>query len=106
MQGSKTDIIAQLQKEILPLQGYKHGANSIVADVGLGPVKNAFPNGLFPVSAVHEFICAGKEDAAATGGFILGILSALMKNAGAELWISSSRTIFPPALVFFGIAPE
>jgi len=106
MQGSKADIIAQLQKDILPLQGYKHGANSIAVDAGLGPVRDAFPNGLFPVSAVHEFICHGKEDAAATGGFILGILAALMKNAGAVLWVSSSRTIFPPALVFFGIAPE
>jgi protein ImuA len=58
------------------------------------------------LGAVHEFLCAGAEDAAATGGFIAGILATLMRSGGVSLWISSSRTLFPPALKSFGIDPE
>ncbi len=45
------------------------------------------------------------EENAATGGFVAGIISALMRNGGALIWISASRTIFPPALRSFGILP-
>lgn len=106
MNASKANIIAQLQKDILPLQGFKPILNGAVKDVGLGAIKNAFPNSAFPLGAIHEFICDEIQDAAATSGFIGGILSALMRNGGATLWISSSRMIFPPALKSFGIAPD
>lgn len=46
------------------------------------------------------------EEAAATGGFVAGVLSALMGKGGATVWLSTNRTIFPPALVSFGIAPD
>lgn len=106
MHSTKADIIAQLQKEILPLQGFKSTTNSSAVDVGLGPMKYAFPNATFPLGAVHEFCCTGKKDAAATTGFIAGVMAALMKRGGATLWISSNRTVFPPALKFFGIEPD
>ena len=96
MTGTKADIIAQLQKDILPLQGFKTTLNNTVVDVGLGPIKNAFPNASFPLGAVHEFMYAGAEDAAATGGFVAALLASLMRSGGASIWISSSRLIFPP----------
>jgi protein ImuA len=34
------------------------------------------------------------------------LLGSLMQSRGACLWISTKRTIFPPALKAFGIAPE
>jgi len=106
MTASKADIIAQLQKEILSLQGFKTAFNNTAVDAGLGSIKNAFPNSTFPVGAIHEFISAAAEDGAATGGFVAGILSTLMKTSGATIWISASRTIFPPALKSYGIAPD
>src|SRR5882724_491469 len=106
MPASKADIIAQLQKDILPLQGFKHVMNGTPLDMGIGHIKNAFPNSVFPLGAVHEFCYAGEEDAAATGGFIAGLLSSIMCNGGVCLWIGSSRTIFPPALRSFGIEPD
>lgn len=106
MTGAKADIIAQLQKEILPLQGFKTTLNSSSMDVGLGQIKNAFPNATFPLGAVHEFICSGSEEAAATIGFISGVLTTLMRNRGACIWISSLQTIFPPSLKYFGIEPD
>jgi len=106
MDTSKTTIIAQLQKDILPLQGYKTIVNNAVLDVGLGAIKNAFPNNRFPLGVVHELIYTQPETAAATGGFVWGILASLMRSGGITIWISASRTIFPPALACFGIAPD
>ena len=102
----KSDIIARLQKDILPLQGFKTILNNTVTDVGLGAINDAFPNASFPLGAVHEFISAGAENAAATSGFVAGVLGSLMRSGGAAIWISDSKTIFPPALQSFGIAPD
>lgn len=106
MPTSKAEIIAQLQKDILPLQGFKPIPNGESVDAGLGRIKYAFPNASFPLGAVHEFCCSGAEDAATTHGFIAGILGTLMRRGGVSLWISSSRTLFPPALTSFGIEPD
>ena len=46
------------------------------------------------------------EDGAAACGFIAGILSHLMGSSGAAIWISTARTLFPPALKTFGIQPD
>ena len=106
MNKSKADIFARLQKEILPLQGFKSALTRTAIDIGPGPIKHAFPGAAFPLGAVHEFICNGPESATATSGFIAGILSALMKHSGASVWVSSSRKIYPSALKFFGIEPD
>ena len=106
MPATKPDIIAQLQRDILRLQGFKPASNSNIVDLGLGSMNNAFPDKVFPLGAIHEFICGGAEDAAATGGFMAGLLSSLMRGEGASIWISSSRTLFPPALKRFGISPS
>lgn len=103
---TKANIISQLQKDILPLQGLKAMSNHTPVDMGLGPIKYAFPNAVFPMGATHEFFCDGAENMAATGGFIAGIATALMNYRGACLWISTSSTVFPPALKLFGIDPE
>lgn len=106
MSNSKADIIARLQKEILPLQGCKPAGANSGFDGGLGFIKNAFPNASFPLAAIHEFFCGGAEDVSASSGFIAGIVSALMRNGGVSIWISPAQMIFPPALKSFGIEPE
>ncbi len=105
MLTSRTQIITQLQQEILGLQGFK-STNSVDLNVDLGPINGSFPNGLFPLGAVHEFLTEGPEVAASTSGFIAGILASLMKSGGTSLWVSASRTLFPPALKSFGIQPD
>jgi protein ImuA len=101
----KTDILKDLQADILRLQGFKSGKNGSL-DLGLELMKDAFPNGSFPLGAVHEFLSAQLEDTAPTSGFIAGLLSSLIKSKGIALWISSSRTLFPPALKSFGLSPD
>jgi protein ImuA len=106
MNTAKENSIAQLKKEILILEGFKSTGNAVALDGIPVAIKNAFPNAAFPLGAVHEFIAAGAEDAAATTGFITGILSSIMRSAGASIWISGSQSIFPPALKSFGIRPD
>jgi protein ImuA len=101
----RAEILAGLQSDIMRLQGFKPSTNQAV-DVGLGPLRSAFPNGSFPLGCVHEFLPARPEDSAATSGFIAGILSSLMGEDGSAVWISSSRILFPPALKSFGLKPE
>jgi protein ImuA len=101
----KADIIAELQKEILRLEGFKLVGNSAI-DLGLGPISEAFPNASFPTGAVHEFLSANPEETAASSGFISGLLANLMGSNGTALWISSHRNLFPPALKNFGVQPD
>jgi protein ImuA len=101
----RADIIAELQTDILRLEGFKP-SGSCEIDIGLGSIKDALPNGSFPLGAVHEFLSGQAEDAAATCGFIAGLLAPLMGTNGTALWISCSRTLFPPALQSFGIRPD
>jgi protein ImuA len=103
--SSRREILASLKGELLSLQGFKHASKNVV-DVGLGKVNEAFPNEVFPIGAVHEFMASAPEDLAASTGFIAGIVSALLHNQGVVLWIGLSHTLFPPAVKLFGIEPE
>jgi protein ImuA len=106
MGGEKRDIIARLQQDILLLEGFKPPIAGNANSFGLGPIEAAFPNGVFPVGAVHEFVNAEPEHTAACGGFIGGLLGILTKQAGPCVWVSRSQTVFPPALKAFGVTPE
>jgi len=100
-----TGIIERLQTDILRLEGHKP-ANSGVLDLGLGVIKNAFPDSTFPLGVVHEFLSGQAANVAATIGFIAGLVAPMMEKSGTMLWISCRRILFPPALKSFGIQPD
>jgi len=106
MPDSKRDIISKLQKDILLWEGFKPPQAGNADTFSLGPIEAAFPNGVFPVGALHELVCPTPEQAAATSGFIAGILGTLMKQGGTCLWIGSSRKLFPSSLSLFNIEPD
>jgi protein ImuA len=106
MSVTKKEIISRLRKDILQWEGYRPPSAGRRGLMGLGPLESAFPNEVFPLGTVHEMICSNTEQAAACGGFISGLLSALMQQGGACLWISLSGNLFPSALKAFGVAPE
>jgi protein ImuA len=106
MLSHKSDIITRLRREILPLEGLHAPKNNAVIDQGLGFMSESFPQGVFPLGAVHELISEKRESAASTAGFVAGILSRLMKTGSAAIWIGRSRILFPPALKTFGISPD
>jgi len=102
----RTALISRLQKDILQWEGYRPppaGTNELM---GLGPVESAFPNGVFPLGTVHELVCGNTEQATACGGFVTGLLSTLMQNGGACLWIGLAGNLFPLALRTFGVEPD
>lgn len=105
MLSAKANIISELQKDILLLQGFK--PSTIEGnDGGLNLIKDAFPNSTFPIGAVHEFISLTNEDATASLGFISGIVSSLMSTGAPSVWIYSNRSTFPPGLKSFGLQPH
>lgn len=104
MLSAREEIIDKLQRDILPLQGFKRSTDK--RRIGLGAIENAFPCSIFPLGAIHEFICKDDEAVAASGGFISSVVGKLMQNNGAIVWIYYSPTIFPPALCSFGMKPE
>jgi protein ImuA len=106
MVTAKKDIFLQLQKDLLILQGFKTQADNTVTDLNLGPIIHAFPNKTFPSAAVHEFVSTEPEHASAASGFISGLLAGLIQDGKACVWISRSRTLFPPALKSFCVEPD
>jgi protein ImuA len=105
MVSTGANIISQLEKEILHLQRFKP-LQAGGTDAGLGIIKESFPNGSFPIGAIHEFFSSGNEDSTASSGFIAGLLSSLMKSGAPSVWVSPSPMIFPPALKVLGIDPH
>lgn len=104
--SSLSTIKAQLEREILQLQGYKPLAAGSGAIVDCGPMAAAFPNGVFPLGGLHEFLTGDVSDAAATTGFIASLLSMLMQQGGVAIWICAHGKIFPPGLKQFGLEPD
>jgi protein ImuA len=105
MTSAKEDIISKLKQEILLWEGFTPPQPGVSDAMGLGPIEAAFPNGLFPTGAIHEFLTAVPEDAATCGGFIAALLKTLMDNGSACLWISIGKNLFPPSLKTFGVDP-
>ena len=101
---TKQEILKNLRKQILLMEGFKEPM--LAEDTKLGRINEAFPNGVFPYSALHEFFCSNLEETAASSAFIAGLLSSRFRNNGCILWISPSQKIFPPALKWFGIQPH
>jgi len=106
MAATKRELIDRLQKNILQWEGYKPPVAGTRSLAGLGLVEAAFPNGVFPVAAVHELVCGSTKQAAAGCGLVTGILSALLKQDGVCVWIGRARRLFAPALAVFGVSPH
>jgi protein ImuA len=103
---NKQEKISRLRKNLLQWEGYKPPVTGARSLIGLGPLEAAFPNGVFPVAAVHELVCGSSEQAAAGGGLVTGILSVLLKQGGICVWIGRARRLFAPALTVFGVEPH
>ena len=104
--NAKQELVSKLQQDILLWQGFKLQGKEAAEAIGLGELENVFPNGVFPKKAIHEFITVLPEHAAASDGFIGGLLSVLMKDGAACVWISTARKLFPVSLCLFNVEPE
>ncbi|MCX2477163.1 Error-prone repair protein ImuA [Pedobacter sp. MC2016-05] len=103
---AKKELFQKLQQDILLWQGFKSTSSGKAERIGLGGIEDSFPGGVFPKKAIHEFITIAPEDAAASDGFIAGLLAVLMENGAACVWVSTSRRLFPASLSLFNVEPE
>lgn len=94
-------LVTNLRATIQRLEGFR--PQSWVSNPDLGPLQETFPGG-FPKGALHEFFAAQPESLSASLGFLSGLL-AITHKTGCILWVSSNRSVFPPALKAFGIDP-
>jgi protein ImuA len=81
LQGTKEEIISKLRGDMIRREGFRPPLPGTDNDLGLGAVAKAFPGGVFPAGAIHEFISSGPEAAAACGGFIAGLVQKLLAVA-------------------------
>ncbi|MHA4896295.1 ImuA family protein [Pedobacter sp. PWIIR3] len=103
---TKSELVTQLQQDILQWQGFSPKSSSKSSRMGLGGIEDAFPNGVFPRNAIHEFITILPEQSAASDGFIAGLLAILMEDGAACVWVSTSRRVFPASLKNFNVETE
>jgi protein ImuA len=102
--SDKQEILRSLRKEILLLEGFKEPV--LTEETKIGRINDAFPNGVFPFSALHEFFCFNQEEVTSSSAFIAALLSSRFRKGTAVVWISPTRKIFPPVLKWFGIEPH
>lgn len=105
MKKTNSKTFEKLKQELLAFSGYKASLASHSC-ISLGPIDKAFPNHTFPVGALHEFLSFSPEESAATYGFVMAVVAKIAQSGGVVLWISTSRLVFPPALLMFGIKPD
>ncbi len=123
--ASQASVLQALQKELLFLQGFRKLQVKYFY-TGLPVIEKAFPQKTLPMGAIHDFSSFTMGDAAATDGFISGLLSRLLAPLSFQknvlenevqgvtnsslskitcVWVNGSF-VFPPALRLFGILPE
>lgn len=106
MSDINKNIIKELEKAILPLQGLKKLKTDNDIHINCKEMEQAFPDASFPIGCTHEFTTGNAPDAAATSGFITALLSKLLRTGGVCLWISTTRNAFPASLAAFAIQPD
>lgn len=106
MELAKADILNRLRQDILPLTGYKQGGKRHTNGVNIKEINGAFPNGQFPLQAVHEFVVDHPQHLAATKGFIAGIVAQLLGEKGVIVWVAKQPAVFPPAMNYYKLKAE
>lgn len=103
--GHTTEIIHKLRSDILRLEHFCSVPEENL-HMEWGAIKQSFPNGTFPLAAIHEFMAATPEETTSSAAFITALSTMLLKENGMALWVNTSSSIFPPALQTMGIAPD
>ncbi|MCX2574151.1 ImuA family protein [Pedobacter sandarakinus] len=106
MTAEKQEILAKLKQQLLGVHLLNPSSSNSKEDFGLAEIEHCFPGKVFPTGTVHEFLADNQEEAAASEGFIAGILAKLMQHGNCCLWISRNRKLFPPSLETFGVDPQ
>ncbi len=98
--------IQQLRKEIIALDGLRHVPMGEAPQEGLSLFAEHFPQGRFPLGAVHECLPASAADQPAALGFCLALVQTVLPPEGLIAWVSAqSAPLYGPGLRQIGIDP-
>jgi len=103
--ADKRELVKMLQAKINAMQGLGKSPSETVKSF-LTPFDAAFPAGIFPLGALHEFVSYEPVEAASANGLITALTGKIMGNGGLCLWISGERKIYPSGLKHFGLEPD
>ena len=103
--ANKRAIAQNLQSKINMMQGLGKLSDGLIPN-GFDPFAEAFPHGIFPKTAIHEFISHEPHEAASTSAFITALAGKFIKENGLCLWVGDYRNLYPPGLKHFGINPD
>jgi protein ImuA len=99
--------MAALRQEIRRLEGFKNPlAQANAVRFGIPEIDNALPEKSFPLGVTHEFISHAPEEAAATAGFLSGLVALMTKDSGSVAWIGRQRPMYAPGLAAYGLDPK
>ena len=101
----KKAIAKELQAQINTIQGLGK-IESGSAKTDLSPFTDAFPNRIFPMGTLHEFISYEPAHAASTSGFITALAGKFLNADSLCVWIGSEIKAFASGIKNFGIEPD
>jgi protein ImuA len=102
----KAAVIEKLKQDLLILGGLKPLQQGVQPQGELAFMQAHFPQGVFPIGAVHEFVCPTLEQAAASTAFINGVISSCLPSKGVTVWVSTEEYFFSQAFAAFGVEPH
>lgn len=100
----RAEVLACLKAEVARLERSYMETPSGTASFGTA-IDDSFDGRALPLGCLHEFLVDGRDQEAASQGFIAGLMSRLPASGGI-VWITRRRTVFPPGLVSFGLQPD
>jgi protein ImuA len=106
MLQQKEDIINRLKQELLQMGGLKTAVGETKPQQGLEALRPYFPQGQFPLGAVHEFVNQGPEMAAATYAFICGLVATCLPTNSVLVCIAKQPLLYAAGLVSFNLVPH
>lgn len=103
---TKASIFNALKQELQLQGGIKNSIPIFDKDTTHHPFESLFPNHIFPIGAVHEFIVNNNTQLAASAGFVAALITSFIHSKGPLVWVGQQLQIFPNGLCAYNITPE
>jgi protein ImuA len=98
--------LSDLRQEIGRMERGRGVAVPLVMSLGLDALDHHLPFRGLALRRLHEVAAAGEREAGAAVGFLLALVTRVMKvEAGPVLWIGRNPEIYAPALASLGFDP-
>jgi protein ImuA len=103
---ASSTVFARLQQELQAMGGLRKPGQAEKSNGKLSIFEPHFPQGQFPIGAIHEFRAGTSADTAVSSAFITALMSACLPAEALVCWISEQPQIYAPALASFCFLPH